>query len=95
MNFQKILLEKIHQLFIILSLIIFPNIECIHIQLASTDMKIKEFKENCNTVWSTKYNFITKDLTKKKTNGRLQTKFKYSFCTTYKPLLSNLIYIKS
>ena len=37
----------------------FSNIECIPRQLASTDMKIKEFKVLCNTVWSTKYKFIT------------------------------------
>ena len=40
----------------------FSNIECIHKQLSSTDMKIKEFKEYCNTVWASKYNFITIDL---------------------------------
>ena len=48
----------------------FSNIECIHRQLVSTDMKIKEFKDFCNTFWSTKYSFITIYLSKIKRNGK-------------------------
>ena len=48
----------------------FANVECIHRQLASTDMLIKEFKQFCHEVWNDDYNFITIDLTKKKNNGK-------------------------
>ena len=48
----------------------FANVECIHRQLASTDMVKKEFKQFCHEVWNDDYNFITIDLTKKKNDGK-------------------------
>ena len=44
---------------------IYCNVESIHRQLCSTDMKIQEFKKFCHNVWLKDYNFITIDLTKK------------------------------
>ena len=46
------------------------NVECLHRQLASTDMVIKEFKKFCSDVWNKNYNFIAIDLTKNKFNGK-------------------------
>ena len=37
----------------------FANVECIHRQLSSTDMVIKQFKHFCHDVWNDDYNFIT------------------------------------
>ena len=48
----------------------YSNIEHIHRQLCSTDMKIQEFKIFCHDIWLKDYNFITIDLTKNKTNGK-------------------------
>ena len=45
------------------------NVEHIHRQLCSTDMKIGEFKNFCHDTWLKDYNFITIDLTKNKNNG--------------------------
>ena len=59
----------------------FANVECIHRQLASTDMTIKEFKQFCHDVWDDDYNFITIDLTKKKKDG----KFRKNLNTLYIP----------
>ena len=44
----------------------FANVECIHRQLASTDMLINKFKRFVNMVWEEDFNFITIDLSKKK-----------------------------
>ena len=46
------------------------NVECIHRQLCSTDLKIYEFKKFCHDCWQKDYNFITIDLTKNKNNGK-------------------------
>ena len=46
------------------------NVECIHRQLCSTDLKIYEFKKFCHDTWLKDYNFITIDLTKNKNNGK-------------------------
>ena len=59
----------------------FANVECIHRQLASTDMVIKEFKQFCHEVWNDGYNFITIDLTKKKNDG----KYRRNLNTLYLP----------
>ena len=59
----------------------FANVECIHRQLASTDMVIKEFKQFCHEVWNDDYNFITIDLTKKKNDG----KYRRNLNTLYLP----------
>ena len=48
----------------------YAKIECIHRQLASTDMVIREFKRFCNIVWEENFNFFTRDLTKKKNDGK-------------------------
>ena len=55
----------------------YSNVQCIHHQLASTDMKIGEFKKFCHDTWLKDYNFITIDLTKNKNNGKYQKKFRY------------------
>ena len=52
----------------------FCNVESIHRQLSSTDMKIKEFKKFCHDVWLKDYNFITIDLTKNITNGKYRNR---------------------
>ena len=59
----------------------FANVECIHRQLSSTDMVIKEFKQFCHDVWNDDYNFITIDLTKKKNDG----KYRKNLNTLYLP----------
>ena len=59
----------------------FANVECIHRQLSSTDMKIKEFKKFCNDIWVKDFNFITIDLTKNKNNG----KYRQNLDTLYIP----------
>ncbi len=59
----------------------FANVECIHRQLASTDMTIKEFKKFCHEVWNDDYSFITIDLTKKKNDG----KYRKNLNTFYLP----------
>ena len=46
------------------------NVECIHRQLSSADMLIKEFKQFCHDVWNDDYNFTTFDLTKKKNDSK-------------------------
>ena len=38
------------------------NVESIHRQLCSRDLKIHEFKNFCHDVWLKDYNFITIDL---------------------------------
>ena len=48
----------------------YSNIEQIHRQLCSTEMKIGEFKKFCHDIWLKDYNFITIDLTKNKFNGK-------------------------
>ena len=50
----------------------YANIECIHRQLASTDMVMKEFKHITNIVWEEDFNFVTIDLTKKEVDGKYQ-----------------------
>ena len=46
------------------------NVESIHRQLCSTDLKIHEFKKFCHDFWLQDYNFITIDLTKNKNIGK-------------------------
>ena len=65
----------------------FSKIECIHRQLASTDTKTKEFKEYCNTVWSSKYFFITIDLTKNKNNGKYRQNLNIIFVPKTNPFI--------
>ena len=63
------------------------NVECIHRQLASTDMLIKEFKSFCNKVWSEDYNFITIDLTKKKNDGKYRKNLNTIFLPSTDPFI--------
>ena len=62
---------------------IYCNVECIHRQLCSTDMLIKEFKKFCYEVWLKDYNFITIDLTKNKAQWQVSQNFRYFVYTSY------------
>jgi len=52
------------------------NVQAIYQQLASTDMKIKEFKTLCDDIWSKDYQFLTIDSTKKKNTGKYRLNLK-------------------
>ena len=54
---------------------------CLHRQLSSTDILIKDFKNFCNKVWEEVFNFITLDLNKKKNEG----KYRKNLDTIYLP----------
>ena len=63
----------------------FANVECLHRQLSSTDMLVKEFKYFCNEVWEEDFNFITIDLSKKKNDGKYRCNLDTLFIPSTNP----------
>ena len=65
----------------------FANVECLHCQLSSTDMLIKEFKYFCNKVWEKDFNFIILDLSKKKSGGKYRKNLDTIFLPSSDPFI--------